>query len=323
MENNILSRIVELIKRKKLSLAPFAIFFVLIGIGQIISPGFASIGHLRYVFMLTVPYGIMGIGETFVILSGKEDLDFSIGALGSLAVVLGAQLFEIYSFSVTMLIILSIGLAFGILNGVGVRIFGVPPLVMTFGTASVMLGTGIAYTQGNPGGTTGPLLRKMAIGEIGGFPIIIIIWIILSILAFFILHKTTYGRCLYASGSNPEASRVAGISTTKIGIIAYALSGLFAAFAGSLMLGRVESPAQFYLARELTLPVIAGVVLGGTNFFGGEGGYLGTIGGVLALVTLASFLPRLGVPSSGRIFMDGVILIIILLFYARRATLRK
>ncbi len=323
MKNEILSRIIEVIKENKLSLAPFLIFFVLIGVGEVISKGFASIGHLRFLFMITVPYGVMGIGQTFVILSGREDLDFSIGAMGSLAIVLGAQFFEIYSFSVGVILVLLIGIAFGILNGVGVRIFGVPPLVMTFGTAAVMVGTGIAYTKGNPAGNAAPLLRELAIGRIGGFPIIIIIWILLSILAIFILHKTTYGRCLYASGSNPEASRIAGISTNKIGIIAYALSGLFAAFAGLLMLGRVATPAQFHPAESLTLPVIAGVVLGGTNFFGGEGGYLGTIGGVLALVTLSRFLPRLGVPPAGKILFNGVILIVILLFYARRGSLRK
>lgn len=321
--NRILSSIEEKIKRNKLSFATFAMFIILIAIGElVISPGFASQNNLRHLLMISVPYGVMGIGETFVILSGREDLDFSVGAVASMSVVMGVELTNILSPLVGVLMVLVIGFAIGALNGTGVRIFGVPPLIMTFATASISIGVGIAYTSGNPTGRTPQFLSQIATGRLGGIPIIIITWIILSVIAIYILHKTIYGRCLYAAGSNPQASHIAGISTTKIGILTYALSGFFAAFAGLLMLGRVGAAVSFTLGEGHTLWVIAAVVLGGTNFFGGEGGYIGTIGGVLTLVILLNLLSPLGISEGGKTVISGIILVVILIFYARRGTLR-
>ena len=323
MEGSISSKIIDKLKEKKMALAPLGIFVVLLLVGQVAAPGFAAPGNILHLLVIAVPYGIMGIGETLVILSGTEDLDFSIGAHASLAIVLGASFLNYFSLPVVFLLVMLVGLVFGVVNGVGVRVAKVPPLIMTFGTAGMMYGTAIAYSGGATTGEATALLEKLAVGRIGGFPISIIIWILLTILAMYLLHKTIYGRALYASGSNPEAAYIGGVSNTKIGIVTYALSGAFAALAGMLILGRVGAPYDYRLAATYTLPVIAGVVLGGTNFFGGEGGYIGTIGGVLALTTLVSFLTTLQVSQAGRIFMNGVILAVILLFYARGSELRQ
>lgn len=322
--NKAFSSINEKIKRNKLSLATFAVFIILILIGDLlISPGFASTSNIRHLLMISVPYGVMGIGETFVILSGREDLDFSVGAIASMSVVLGVELTNVLSPFVGVLIVLAIGLAIGALNGAGVRIFGVPPLIMTFGTAAIAIGIGISYTAGNPTGRTPEFLSQLATGRLGSIPIILIVWAVLSVIAIYILHKTIYGRRLYAAGSNPQASYIAGISTTKIGILTYAISGIFAAFAGLLMLGRVGAAVSFRLGEGHTLWVIAAVVLGGTNFFGGEGGYIGTIGGTLALVVLRNLLSPLGIPQGGKTVISGIILVIILFLYARRGSLRE
>ncbi len=321
--NKILSLIKEKIKRNKISSATFVIFFILIAVGDlIISPGFASTNNIRHLLMISVPYGVMGIGETFVILSGREDLDFSVGAIASMAVVLGVELTNILPPLLGVIIVLAIGFTIGVLNGVGVRIFGVPPLIMTFATAAIAIGIGISYTSGNPTGRTPIFLSRLATGRVWGIPIILITWAILSIIAIYVLHKTIYGRCLYAAGSNPKASQIAGISTNKIGILTYALSGLFAVFAGLLMLGRVGAAVSFRLGEGHTLWVIAAVVLGGTNFFGGEGGYIGTIGGTLTLVVLLNLLNPLGISEGGKTVISGIILIVILIFYARREALR-
>lgn len=324
MNNGILHTINEKFKRNKLPAATFLMYVVFLLIGEfVISPGFASKNNFRHLLMISVPFGVMGIGETFVILSGKEDLDFSIGAVASMALVLGAELSQVFYPLVAVLAVLMIGFAIGVLNGVGVRIFEVPPLIMTFATAAIAVGLGISYSGGDPSGRTPLFLNELSTGRIGGVPIIVIFWIMLSIIAIYVLHKTTYGRCLFASGSNFNASRIAGISINKIGILTYAISGFFAALAGLLMLGRVGSPVSFSLGEGHTLWVIAAVVLGGTNFFGGEGGYIGTIGGTLTLVVLLNLLSPLGIPEAGRNVISGIILVCILLFYARRGALRE
>lgn len=303
-------------------LLPFVVFFVLLIIGEIISPGYISSGNIRHLIILSTTLGIMSIGQTFVILSGKEDLDLSVGAHASLAIVLAALLLQDYSHGVVILVVILIGLGFGVLNGVGVRIGGIPPLIMTFGTSLLLYGVGQACTKGMSVGMRTELLREIAMGDIAGFPICLMIWVGCVIVASYVLHRTIYGRCLYACGSNPEAARMSGISNTIVGTIAYAVSGALSAFAGILLLGRLTIPCGFRMAENYTLPSIAAVVLGGTNFFGGEGGHIGTIGGVIVLITLRTFFSIFNIPEAGRIMMDGAVLLIILTFYARREKLR-
>lgn len=303
-------------------LLSFIIFLILLTVGEIISPGYFSLGHILHLLTLAAPLGILTIGQTFVILSGKEDLDFSTGACASLSIVLAALLLQKYNPGLVIGIIALVGIIAGLVNGIGVRIMYIPPLLMTFGSAMLLYGIGQAVTRGMSLGTASPLLTFIAVGRIIGIPISFLIWIGILVLSSAILHKIVYGRWLYASGSNPKAAHIAGISNTLVGILAYVISGLFSAFAGLLYLGRFTIPSGFRMAEIYTLPSIMAVILGGTNFSGGEGGLIGSIGAVLALTTLDSFFSIFNISQAWRNVLNGLFLIIILMFYARKGKIR-
>lgn len=303
-------------------LLSFIIFIILLTVGEIISPGYFSLGHILHLLTLAAPLGILTIGQTFVILSGKEDLDFSTGACASLSIVLGALLLQKYNLGLVIGIIALLGIIAGVVNGIGARIMYIPPLLMTFGSAMLLYGIGQAVTRGMSLGTASPLLTFIAVGRVAGIPISFLIWIGILVLSSAILHKSVYGRWLYASGSNPKAAHIAGISNTLVGILAYAISGLLSALAGLLYLGRFTIPSGFRMAEIYTLPSIMAVILGGTNFSGGEGGLIGSIGAVLALTTLDSFFSIFNISQAWRNVLNGLFLIIILLFYARRSKIR-
>ncbi|WP_342832922.1 ABC transporter permease [Candidatus Hadarchaeum sp.] len=300
----------------------FFLFLMLLMIGEIVSPGYFSLSHIIHLLTLAAPLGILTIGQTFVILSGKEDVDFSTGACASLSIVLTALVLQKYSLAIAIGIAALSGLIAGVINGIGVRIMKIPPLLMTFGSAMLLYGVGQAITRGMSLGTASPFLTFIAVGRIGGIPIAFLIWIGLIVISAAILHETAYGRWLYASGSNPKAAGIAGISNAFVGIAAYAVSGLLSAFAGLLYLGRFTIPSGFRMAEVYTLPSIMAVILGGTSFSGGEGGFLGSIGGVLALTTLDSFFSIFNISQAWRNVLNGFLLVLILIFYARKSKIR-
>lgn len=317
-----LNKLKQRFQAKGKSLLPFGLVLLLLLIGQFFSPGFFSLSHLTHILTLAAPLGIMAIGQTFVILSGKEDVDFSSGANASLSIVLTAFLLQRYNHGITILIILTVGFIFGLMNGFGVRVIGIPPLIMTFCSSMLLYGVGQAITRGMSIGTSTPVLTFMALGRIAGIPVAFLIWMGSTILAALVLHATIYGRWLYAAGSNPMATHLAGISNKVVGMVAYALSGTLSAFAGLLFLGRFSIPSGFRMAEIYTLPCIMAVILGGTNFFGGEGGFTGSIGSVIALTILDSFFTIFNISQAWRTVMYGLLLVIILIFFVRREKLR-
>lgn len=322
MENKLKYAAMDIISKRLKYFLSFFLFLALLMIGAILSPGYFSISHIVHLLTLAAPLGILTVGQTFVILSGKEDVDFSTGACASLSIVLTALVLQKYSLGIAVGIAALSGLVAGIINGIGVRIMKIPPLLMTFGSAMLLYGVGQAITRGMSLGTASPLLTFIAVGRIGGIPTAFLIWIGLIVISAAILHKSAYGRWLYASGSNPKAASIAGISNTFVGIVAYAISGLLSSIAGLLYLGRFTIPSGFRMAEVYTLPSIMAVILGGTSFSGGEGGFLGSIGGVLALTTLDSFFSIFNISQAWRNVLNGFLLVLILIFYARKSKIR-
>jgi len=296
-------------------LVSYIIFVALLIVGQIISPGYLSVGHLISLLTLAAPLGLMAMGETIVMLLGRNDLDISVGDQASFAMILAALLLQSQPLWLIALIIVTLGFAFGALNGIGIRILNIPALIMTYITGRLLYGLSIAITKGTPSGYASEVLI-----EISSFPTIDIIWLILAFITIFALEKTVLGRCIYAIGDNPVAARNSGIPIKLISIIVYALSGALSALSGLFLLGIFEIPAQYGLVSGYSLQAIVAVILGGT--VAGRGSYVGTVGGVLVLTTLNDFFTIFNIPEAERIVLYGITLAIILLFYGKRERLR-
>ncbi len=296
--------------------APYIIFGALLVVGQIISPGYLSLGHLQSILVIAVPLGLMSIGETMVLLLGKNDIDISVGDQASCAMVLSALLLQSYPLWVVALVVLAQGLVFGALNGFGTRYLRIPALIMTFITGRLLYGLSIAVTKG-----TAPGVATKEVIELSSFPTITIIWLLLSVVAILILSKTVLGRCIYAMGDNPVAAHNYGIPMNLIAIIVYALSGALSALSGLFLLGLILIPSRYGFASGYSIQAIVATILGGVA--AGRGNYIGVIGGVLVLTVLNSFFTIFNIPEAQRMMLYGITLAIILLVYGRREKLRK
>ena len=295
---------------------PYIIFVALLLVGQLLAPGYLSLGLIQSILTIAAPLGLMAMGETMVLLLGGNELDISVGDQASCAMILSALLLQSNPLWLTVLVVIAQGIVFGALNGFGVRYLRIPPLIMTYITGRILYGLSIAITRGTPSG-----LAPQELINISSFPTITMIWMVLSVVIVLILAKTVFGRFIYATGDNPVAAYNSGIPIKLMGVIVYTLSGVLGAISGVFLLGIFIIPAQFGLVSSYSLQAVVAAILGGVS--AGRGSYIGTIGGVLVLTVLNSFFTIFNIPEAERIMLYGITLAIILLFYGKREKLRK
>jgi ribose transport system permease protein len=297
----------------------YLIIFVLFLVGQMVSPDYLEPKHIGAILRTASFIGFVAIGQTLVILTGGIDL--STGPLVTMGNVFmcifmqGRDTNNLWSFAAIILL----GLAIGAFSGLGITFLKIPPIVMTLAVGSLVTGFMLIISKGAPTGYASPLLHQIGVGYMfGSIPIVVVIWAILSILIILLLSSTTYGRNLYLAGASSKVARLSGVNVNLVTIIAYALSGVFAALAGSFMAGYTLN-AFLGIGDEYTMWSITAVVIGGTSLSGGKGGYLGTIAGAIILVLLESLLVIVNVPDAGRKIAGGLIILIMITVYFRKS----
>ncbi len=305
----------------------YIIVVALFVIGQIAVPGFSSFNHIMTVLQTSFFLGMLCLGQTIVVISGKEGIDLSVGpmltvgVISSSAIIMGRDA----NFLTALVAVLLLGFVLGLVNGVGVSYLGIAPLIMTLAWGIVMEGALLFMTGGFPPGRASPLLQLIGGGSFGfsvgpfrlRVPWVILIWIFIFIVVLFVFKKTIVGRILYGIGTNDRASNLLGINTKKIRMFAYGFSGMFSAFSGMLMLGYVASP-HLNLGIGFGLPSVAAIVIGGISLAGGAGSYTGAVAGSIILTTLGSLLVTFRFGESGRQIVFGAVLLILLVLYARQ-----
>jgi len=299
------------------------LFLALVGIiaiASLVTPGFLTYNHLTMILYCNSMLGILALAQTLVILSGG--LDLSIGAIYWISTMTGAMLMVEGDTLLPALACLAIGVVVGFINGVAIAKARIPHIVMTL--AMMISLTGVLYvTTGGGGlGRATEELIAFSTGRILGFPNISLVWILLTILFYFVLKITPFGWRVRAVGSNPVASRFSGIKVEGIQILVYMLSGLLAATAGLLYLGWARTPYPTFqsgagVGADIALKSIAAVIIGGTLFSGGRGGVERTFLGVLILSSLCSILLMAGLGVEWQIMLNGIIIISVVVIYSR------
>ncbi len=300
------------------------ITIVLIVVGQIVSPGFGSYGQVTSMLRVASFLGFIAIGQTIVILTGGDGIDLSVGKVATFAAIIASKLMDgtDQGLFFAILIPLAVGAALGLVNGLGILWLRIPPFVMTLGMMGVVQGLILVYTQGKAGGRSAPALTALVNGRwLFNLPGVLFLWIITIVLVTLLLRRTSIGWAIYAVGANRTAARLSGIPVTRTVLFAYAASGFFAAVGGIMLLGYTET-VFLNLADDYTLRSVAAVVIGGTIVSGGIGGYVGSAVGAVLLTVLSSFLTTINMPESGRIVINGLVLIILLAAYGRQRKLR-
>ncbi|HHV62747.1 MAG TPA: ABC transporter permease [Firmicutes bacterium] len=303
----------------------FAIVIVLFAVGEVLSPGFASYSQILNVLRISSFLGLVAAGQTLVVLSGGEGIDLSVGAVVTLSAIMTFRIVMGSDARIPLALaeILAAGFALGAVNGLGIALLRIPPLVMTLGMTGVVHGIILVYTQGQPKGESAPFLKALVSDPwIFNIPGVLFIWLAFTVAMVILLRKTSFGARLYAVGSNRVAARLSGINVPGMLILVYGLSGLIAALTGFLLLGYTNF-VFLNLGDSYQLPSVAAVVVGGTTLAGGSGGYMGTVAGAIVLTVLQSILVTLRLGEAGRQITYGIVLFALLSAYGRQRRLRQ
>ncbi|MGG0795108.1 ribose ABC transporter permease [Brevibacillus laterosporus] len=292
-------------------MGPLLGLFLLVIILSIVSSDFLTVSNIFNVLRQVSINALIAFGMTFVILTGGIDL--SVGSTLALSSALSAGLMASGGDPFLAIVVgLLAGLVMGAFNGILVAKGNVAPFIATLATMTVFRGLTLVYTEGKP--ITGLPDTFGLVGKSFFLQIPMpVIWMLLSFVAlYFILKHTTFGRHVYALGSNEEATRLSGVSTTKVKIWVYSISGLFASLAGIILTSRLNS-AQPTAGTSYELDAIAAVVLGGTSLSGGKGWIVGTLIGAMIIGVLNNGLNLLNVSSFYQLVAKGAVILIAVL----------
>ena len=291
-----------------LVLAAIAVFIAL----SFASPYFLTTNNLLNIAKALVIVGIAAAGETIVIIAGGFDL--SIGSTMAASGMLAAYLLDSGSgvvMAFTCAIILGIGI--GTVNGTLIAYFRINPLITTLAMLAIIRGLAFVISDGREIIITNKTWLSLGTGKLAGIPYIVLILILIFLIFALILPRTTFGRYVYAIGSNPRAARLAGISTNRWRLLIYIVCGATAALAG-LMLAARTGNARPAAAMGFELDVITVVILGGASLKGGRGTILGTAIGLILLFMINNGLTLAQVPSFWQQVVKGVILLAAVLY---------
>ena len=266
----------------------------------------------------SIPLAIIAAAQTITMLTGGIDL--SVAATASMAGFVAASLYTPAGGPLPgVAVALLFAVVIGAINGIGVGVFKVHPLIMTLGMGLVILGATNAYQLATVRTSTGVPPELRSIGSqitLEVVPLSLLVFVPVAIVVLFMLRRTGFGRLLYAVGDNPIAARLSGVKSWQVLLLLYILAAVLAAIAGFLISG-LNNVASVTLAAPYLLPSVAAAVIGGTSIFGGRGGYAGTILGALILTVVTSLLSSLGYPEAVRQILFGAIVILVAAGYAR------
>jgi len=293
-----------------------ALLVALAGLIEVIRPGAVNASWVSNILEFAAPLGILAAGQTLVVITGGIDLSVANVATAA-AYIMASQ----SPFGVTRAIVLGllVGALVGVINGLGVAIFKVQPLIMTLAMGLVVTGSLNVYEQAVARGVPSvpALVHTLGSGTVLGYvPVSLFLWGAIAAILIAGLRGSGFGRLLYALGDNLEATRLAGVHAWQVLLTNYTLCGLLSAVAGLVLAGTVNA-ADLGLATILLLPSVAAVVIGGTSIFGGSGSYSGTIVGALILTVLNSVLTLLDVPDPVKQILYGGIIILLAAAYTR------
>jgi ribose/xylose/arabinose/galactoside ABC-type transport system permease subunit len=282
---------------------------------SIVSPIFLKPVNLVNVVRQTVEIGVMAIGMTLLIISGEMDL--SVGSIFGATAMLGALMFK-NNMNPTLVFILMLagGAAIGFINGFLVTKAKMPAFIATLGTMQIFRSVAYAISGGMsisvfPEKATNSWVFKMG-ASVGKVPVQVIIMLILFVVAHIVMSKTKFGFDIYATGGNKRAAKLAGISTDRIKMECFMLTGALCALAGMISIAYLQSvPTTAGSGREMD--VIAAVILGGAALSGGRGTILGTFIGAIIMSVVKNGMVLLSVPVFWQSGFIGVIIILAVL----------
>ena len=260
------------------------VLLVAIGALALASPEFLTGNNLANLARQVAIFGILAIGQLFVILTGGIDL--SVGSILGLSGAVTAQLL-VAGVPIVPAILLGVvvGGVLGLANGVLVTKFKLPPFIATLGMLGIARGIVLVITNANTIQGLPDSFQEIANGSILGIPNLLIVFVVITAIAWFVLSRTVFGRYVYSVGSNPEAARLAGVPVAVVTTAVYVISGVLAAVGGVLLTSRLGAGVPT-AGTGFELQAIAACVIGGASLSGARGSAIGAACGALIIGVL-------------------------------------
>ncbi|MCZ3378154.1 ABC transporter permease [Rhizobium sp. AG207R] len=299
----------------------FVLLVVLIA-GALASPNFLTLSNLFVLLLNGAVIGFLCLGQSFVLFTGGIDL--SCGSIVAMTCVLAAVFMEYVGlpWPVAAVLVLAVGALAGALNGVIIDKTGVPPFIVTF----AMMGVAASIPQIITGAES---IRVMDFGyrfigqaKISGIPFPVIALAIAIIVAAIFIKRTVTGTHIFAVGGNAEAARLAGVNTSRITILVYAISGLCGACGGLIYGSRLMTGYPTAGRGDELFFSIAGAVVGGVSLFGGIGSIYGAMIGATLIATISNLMNVLNVDAYWQPLVIGVIILVGVTFDTMRSSSR-
>ncbi|GAC1041510.1 ABC transporter permease [Rhizobium sp. No.120] len=285
--------------------------------GIAIGGRFFSAYTLTLILQQIAIVGILGAAQTLVILTAGIDL--SIGVIMVISSVVMGNVAVTYGLPTPIAIAagMVVGGLCGLLNGFLVANMKLPPFIVTLGTWNIVMATNFIYSANETIRDTdvdekAPLLHLFAASfRVGGAVLTlgVIAMVLLVIGLWYVLNHTAGGRHVYAVGDDPEAAKLAGIQTKKVLLAVYGVSGLIAALAAWVSIGRNGSVSPSSAVTDFNLQAITATVIGGISLFGGRGSILGTLFGAMIVGVVSMGLNMLGADPQWKVLLTGVLII--------------
>lgn len=302
-----LYRIKEFLLKEKALSSSIVIFIII----SLVSPYFLLFGNISNLLVQISVYGIVALGMTFAIIGGEFDL--AVGSMVSMSAVLVVGLEPVMGLILAMGVALSSGFVLGLINGLLVSRAKINSFIVTFGSMVMVKGLALTYTNGRPIISKSLILNQTGDMRFLQIPVIVFIFIALLGICHFVLSYTRFGRNIYAIGGNLSVASATGINVNFYKSAIFIITGFFAAIVGILLAARLNtgSPVQ---GDDMTLTVIASVVIGGTSLSGGKGSVIRTLLGLFIIMFLTNAFDLLGIQPYMQKVIKGLIIISIVAF---------
>jgi ribose/xylose/arabinose/galactoside ABC-type transport system permease subunit len=274
-------------------------------------PHFMQLRNILNILEQLSILGFMAIGMTFVMVAGGIDL--SMYTVVSAAAVVGASAMVAgYPPAVGCILMVLVGLVFGLINGVAIALGRMTPFIVTLSTMVLAQGFAIWYTSAQSiSGLPEEYIDAVA-GRVLGVPVPAITIIVVAIIAGIALARTRYGRWVYLTGSNALTARISGVPTRFTIFSTYLLAGLMAGITAIVLTAMVGTATTAMVRDERLMDVIATTVIGGASLTGGSGSILGTMLGLLFITVLGNSFNLIGVSPFIAMVIKGFVLVIII-----------
>jgi len=294
-------------------IAVYGFVLVLVLVGVLFTERFLTERNLFNLLRQTAFLGVVALGQMLVVLTGGIDL--SVGSLVKVSVLVSAILMSGDSNNTLVGVVLTLGLGVlvGFIHALLINRLNISPFIVTLASYVILRGVALTIST-SPIGKASRETLLFYDQRVGPFSALFLLFVVLMIALIWMLRRTLFGRYIYAVGGNEEVARLSGIPVPRVRYGVYMLCSLLASVCGLMWLSRmgVGDPV---IADGLELTTITAVIIGGTSLFGGRGGVLGTVGGVLLLAVLANLMVLLNVQQQFQGLIEGVVIVASIALY--------